>query len=277
MSHVLRPSRVLEKLRAGRVARCVKINLCDPRVVEIAALCGFDCTWLDLEHVPNTLKDIENGIRAAKAYGQDSLVRVARGAYSELIRPLEMDATGIMVPHVMSAADAAEVARQTRFHPVGLRALDGGNADGAFCTVPMTDYMAHANRERFVVVQIEDPEALEEVDQIAATPGIDMVFFGPGDFSQAIGHPGEMDHTRITDARKRVVEAALRHGKFAGTVGGLAALPDLIAMGYRFISCGADVVALSSYFKNILAGFDEATGESSGASAATGSIYSASK
>lgn len=275
MSIELRPSRVLAKLRAGEVASCVKINFADPRVVEIAALSGFDCTWVDLEHVPNTLEDIENCVRAGKAHGCDTLVRPARGGYSELIRPLEMDASGIMVPHVMGAADAAEVARQTRFHPVGLRALDGGNADGAYCMVPMLEYMAHANDQRFVVVQIEDPEALDEIEQIAATPGIDMLFFGPGDYSQAIGHPGEMTHPKIAEARKRVVEVSLKHNKFAGTVASLASLPDMIGMGYRFVSVGADVVALSGYFKNVVAGFGEATGQSVPREDDTAGIYSA--
>ncbi len=73
----MRPSRVLRKLRAGKVASCVKINLADPRVAEIAALCGVDCVWLDREHVPNDLRDIENQIRAAKAHDVDAVVRVA--------------------------------------------------------------------------------------------------------------------------------------------------------------------------------------------------------
>lgn len=268
MSIQLRDSRALTKLRAGEVVKCVKINLADPRVIEIAALAGFDCVWVDLEHVPNTLRDIENGIRAAKAYGCDTLVRVPRGSYSDLIRPLEMDASGIMVPHVMNGQDAAQIAHHTRFHPVGLRALDGGNADGAYTMVGMSDYIAHANQQRLVVVQIEDPEALDDIDQIAATPGLDMLFFGPGDFSQAIGHPGEGQHPKIAEARRLVAEAAARHGKFAGTVTSAAGLKDTIAMGYRFISVGADVVALARYFKDIVGAFgsDDASDEASEAS-----------
>ena len=102
----MRPSRVLRKLRAGEVASCMKLNLADPRVVEIAAMSDFDCVWLDMEHVPNTLDAIENQIRAAKLFDVDTLVRVQRGSYSDLIHPLEMDAAGIMVPHLMSLADA---------------------------------------------------------------------------------------------------------------------------------------------------------------------------
>ena len=132
----MRPSRVLKKLRAGKVASCVKLNLADPRAAEIAAMCGVDCVWLDQEHVPNDSRDIENQVRAAKVHDVDAVVRVPRGSYSDLVHPLEMDATGIMVPHVMSLDDARRVVWQTRFHPVGRRPLDGGNADGAYCMIP---------------------------------------------------------------------------------------------------------------------------------------------
>jgi 4-hydroxy-2-oxoheptanedioate aldolase len=227
----MRPSQVLAKLRAGGVASCTKLNLCDPRAAEIAAMCGFDCVWSDLEHVPNTLRDIEDGIRAAKAYQADTLVRVARGSYSDLIHPLEMDAAGIMVPHVMSAADARQVARFTKFHPIGRRPLDGGNTDGAWCMVPLEEYMRQANEQRFVIIQIEDPEPMAELEEIAAVPGIDMLFFGPGDFSQGIGAPGRWDDPRLLDARRRVADAARKHGKFAGTVAGPGNLQELVGLG----------------------------------------------
>ena len=185
----MRRSRVVAVLRAGGVACCTKINSCDPRVVEIAAMSGVDSVWLCNEHVPNTLHDLENQIRAAKMFDVDPIVRVARGSYSELIRPLEMDAAGIIVPHVMSAADAREIVWRTRFHPIGRRPVDGGNADGAYCTIDGLEYIRQANAERLVIVQIEDPEPLDELEEIAAMEGIDMLFFGPGDFSQGIGAP----------------------------------------------------------------------------------------
>ena len=90
----MRPSRVLKKMRAGQVATCAKLNLADPVVSELAALAGFDCVWLDMEHLPHTTEQIHNHIRAAKMHDMDTLVRVQRGSYSDLIHPLEMDATG---------------------------------------------------------------------------------------------------------------------------------------------------------------------------------------
>jgi len=248
----MRPSRVLKKLRAGGTAISTKLNLGDPRVAEIAAMSGFDCLWNDMEHVPNDLSVIEQQIRAAKACDVDVLVRVSRGGYSDYIRPLEMDAAGIMVPHIMSLEDARAVVRMTRFHPIGRRPVDGGNADGAYCAIPFEDYLKQANEQRFVVVQIEDPEPLAELDEIAALEGIDMLFFGPGDFSQGIGAPGQWDHPELLEARRRVAEAAQAHGKYAGTVGSPEAMAELVDMGYRFINLGADVLGLSRYFRDML-------------------------
>ena len=94
----MRKSRVLRQMRAGKVATCVKLNLSDPRAAEIAAMCGFDCVWIDLEHVPNSMACVEGAVRAAKNYDTDVLTRVSKGCYSDICRPLEADSSGVMVP-----------------------------------------------------------------------------------------------------------------------------------------------------------------------------------
>ena len=145
----MRPSRVLAKLRAGEVVSCFKLNLADARAVEIvAAWPGSTACGSDMEHVPNDWSVIEKGIWAAKSRNMDVMVRVARGSYSDHVRPLEMDAAGIMVPHVMGLADAQAVVRMTRFHPIGRRPVDGGNADGAYCGI---DFVSTCAVERAAV------------------------------------------------------------------------------------------------------------------------------
>lgn len=271
----MRRSRVLEKLRAGQTALCIKLNLADSRVAEIAALAGFDCIWTDREHVANDWDVVEKMVMAAKMHNVDTIVRVARGSYSDYVRPLELDATGIMVPHVMSLDDARAVVRTTKFHPLGMRPIDGGNADGAYCRLDFHDYLRLANEQRFNILQIEDVEALPDLEEIIKLPGMDMIFFGPGDFSQSIGAPGKFDHPKLIETRKRIAELAVKHGKFAGTVGSLGNAAELIAMGYRFLSLGADVIALSGYFDNIVGEFGKLTAAagSAGSSAAANSVY----
>lgn len=248
----MRKSKVLQKLRAGDTVNCIKINLTDAKICEIAAIAGFDCVWVDQEHIGQDWSELAASIWATKAHDTDILVRVPRGAYNNYIKPLEMDATGIMVPHIMSLADAKEVVHHTKFHPVGRRAIDGGNADGGYTSIDFIDYLKQASEQRFVILQIEDPEPLDELEAIAALPGYDMLFFGPGDFSQGIGVPGIFDHPKLIETRERIAELAKRFGKFAGTVGGPANIKELNSMGYQFVSIGADVVGLKNYFNDLL-------------------------
>jgi 4-hydroxy-2-oxoheptanedioate aldolase len=250
-SPLFRPSRVLRKLRAGKPAFSTKTNLADPRVVELIGMIGFDCIWTCMEHVPSDWSTIDNQVRAAKAHGMDTMVRVAKGCYSDYVCPLEADATGIMVPHLMSAAEARQVVRTTRFHPLGRRPVDGGNTDGAFCLLSPQEYMAQANRERFVICQIEDPEPMAEIDEIAAIDGIDMLFFGPGDFSHGIGKPGEYGAPEVVDARRRIAAACKRHGRIAGTVAGVGNVAQLLDEGFLFLNLGADVALLTEGFIKI--------------------------
>lgn len=253
----MRKSRVLKKIREGGVAYSLKLNLADPRIAEIAAMSGIDCIWVDMEHVPSDYMDIENMIRAAKLYDTDTIVRVAKGSYNDFIKPYEADATGIMIPHLMSLEEAKQIVYYTKFYPIGRRPIDGGNADGKFCLIGTADYIAEANRERFNIVQIEDPEPMAELEEICALPGIDMIFFGPADFSHAIGIPEDPSNERTRQARALVAKTARKHGKMAGTVGGLGNREELIAEGFNFINLGADVIALTQCFGEIVRGIGE--------------------
>lgn len=248
----VRPSRVLRKLRNGENVVCTKINLSDSRVTEIVALCGFDCLWLDMEHVPTDWQTVQSQINSAKIYDVDVMVRIAKGSYSNYIVPFEADSAGIMVPHLMSLEEARDVVYWTRFHPLGRRPVDGGNADGKYCMVDFNQYLQTANQERFVILQIEDPEPLDELDEIVKIEGFDMLFFGPGDFSQGIGTPGKWDNPKIEGTRRLIAEVCRKNNKYAGTVATADNFDELVNMGYQFISVGADVVGLWSYYNSIL-------------------------
>lgn len=245
----LRASRVLKLLHQGGFPSVLKISLADPRAIELAGLAGIDAIWLCMEHVPNDWMALEHQIRAARLHDVDSIVRVARGSYSDYIRPLEADATGIIVPHVGTVEEARQIVEWVRFHPLGKRPLDGGCVDGRFCQVPVEEYVAHANRERVVILQIESPEALENVEAIAAVPGYNGLLFGPGDFSCRIGKAGQLDAPEVVAARKRVAAAAARQGKWAMSAGLIAAFGELVAEGHRIFNIGADVIGLGTYFK----------------------------
>ena len=252
----MRKSRVLKKLRAGEIVSCFNVHF-DAQVSDIAGRNGFDCLWIDREHLAQDWSAVQAHVWAAKSHDMDIMVRVPRGSYSDYIKPLELDATGIMVPHIMNLEDARKVVHMTRFHPIGRRPLDGGNADGGYTSIDYADYIKQANEERFVILQIEDPEPLDDLEAIAALDGIDMLFFGPADFSQGIGAPGDWNHPKLIETRKRVAEVAVKHGKFAGTPGSMDNFDELVEMGYRFIAIGADVVGVGNYCKQLMDEFSK--------------------
>ncbi len=249
---------VLRKLRNGEAVWCAKANLTDPNVIEIMGYAGVDCVWLCMEHGPVDFETVHHQVRTAKMMGMDSLVRVAKGSYADYIRPLEMDASGIMIPHCMSGAEARDIVRMTRFQPVGRRAWDSGNSDGPFCMRAPKEYIAFANDQRFVMVQIEDKEAVECMEDIVAAEGIDIIFLGPGDLSHSYGVPGEFAHPLVQAAIDKLAALCKKHNRFWGIPCGPADAPRMLEKGARFLAAGADVIALTAYFKEMREAFGPA-------------------
>ena len=224
--------------------------------MELAGLAGASAVWLCQEHVPNDWLALENQIRAARLQDLDSIVRVERGSYSDYLKPFEAGATAIMVPHVASADEARRIVRIVRCHPLGERTLNSGNLDGQFCQVPLVRYTAHCNRELVVILQIESPEGLANVEEIASVPGFNALLFGAGDFSHRIGRVGQIGDRIVVAARQRVAAAARQHGKLIMTASLFGQKDALIAEGTHILTVGADVLALGAPFGAMVADFD---------------------
>lgn len=256
----MRSSRVLREARAGKVATCLKLNFADPRIVELAGMTGFSSVWLCNEHVPNDWGTIENSVRAGKIHDMDVIVRVSKGSYSDYLKPFECDASGIIVPHVESAEEALAIVSMCRCHPLGRRPMDGGNVDGSFCGLDADEYIRYCNEEKMIILQIESPEAVEQVEKIAAVPGYDFLLFGPGDFSHRLGKLGKIHDPEVLAARRRVEAAALKQGKWCVSVGGPPTPRELLERGYRLAQIASDVMSLRAGFKENLEQFLDGDG-----------------
>ncbi len=252
-------NKMVEKLKQDKMVISAKLNVTHHIPASIAAMAGFDAVWIDMEHVPADYREINEVVLACKAYGCESVVRVPRGAYSNQTRPLEMDASAVMVPHCMSVEDAKHIARMTKFHPLGRRPIDGGYADGQYCMLGTADYLKYSNEEKITMIQIEDIEAYEQLEEIAQVPGIDMLFFGPADFAHSLGIPTDMGNEKVMEAKRRVAEVARKYGKWAGTVGHAGNLKELYDMGYRYVNVCADVAILARNFREVVAACKEVT------------------
>src|SRR5438128_4830773 len=149
--------RLKELLANGKLVRVFCLgHLCDPKMVEIIGLhAGYDAVWLDQEHCALTLEQIQQAARAARGSGLDSFVRLAPTDYATVMRPLEAGAGGIMAAQVRSARQAAEIVHWAKFHPRGLRGVNGTGVDGRYGALPFAEYARQVNAETFVAIQIE--------------------------------------------------------------------------------------------------------------------------
>lgn len=211
---------------------------------------GFDGLWIDAEHAGLTVPDIEYASTAGKLYGLESFVRVPPTDYATITRCFESGASGVMAAQVAGAQQAEEIVTWAKFHPRGRRGLNPLGHDGRFGSVPLAEFTEGANRDTFVAIQIETASAVEEVDEIAAVDGVDLLFVGPSDLSQALGVTGDFTHERCLEAIDAVAGACRRHGKRWGAV---TPTPDYAAL---LIEKGCTLVSAVNDVKLVGAGLD---------------------
>lgn len=207
----------------------------------------FDGFWIDVEHGGFTTRELELAAGVGRGHGLECFVRVPPTDYALVTRCLESGAAGVMAAQIHSAAQADEFVRWAKFHPRGHRGLNPLGHDGRFGTTPLAEFTARANAGTFVAIQIETVGAVEEVDEIAALDGVDLVFVGPSDLSQSLGVVGELTHPRCLEALDRVAEACRRHGKHWGAV---TPTPEyarlLIDKGCTLVSAVSDVKLITA-------------------------------
>ena len=252
----MRPSRIKAKLRRNEPALITTLHYIDPTLYEMTSLMGVDGIWMDLEHHHYSVETAANLMRAARVGTADIVARPAKGEYMRMARLLEAGASGIMYPRCESAREAAEVVKWMKFAPLGERGVDGANADSPYCFAPLKPYLKQRNEETLVVIQIESPRALKNVEAIAKVPGVDVLMFGPGDFSVLAGVPGEFDHPTLSKARQRVANAAKKARIHWGTVSpNPAHSKSLLEMGARFICHGADILTMKRALEQMQADY----------------------
>jgi 2-dehydro-3-deoxyglucarate aldolase/4-hydroxy-2-oxoheptanedioate aldolase len=178
----------------------------------------FDGFWVDVEHGGLTTADIEIAAMAGQAHGLECFVRVPPTDYATVTRCFESGAMGVMAAQIRSADEAEEFVRWAKFAPRGRRGLNPLGFDGRYGTVPLSEFAERANEETFVAIQIETAQAVEEVDGIAAVDGVDLLFVGPSDLSQAVGSIGDFMGDASMDAVDRVSAACRARGRHWGAV-----------------------------------------------------------
>lgn len=256
----MRTSKTLAKLRAGKPVRMCSLGNFLPAYVRHAAEHRFDCIWLDLEHRVMDDRQVQALLAFFHLSDIDCMLRAPTLEKTRLYRYLEDGASGLMIPHVSTPERARELVQAVKFPPIGDRGIDGSGLDSDFMFAGGEGYTDAANRETFLVVQIETPQAVENVDAIAAVEGVDGMFIGPGDLGLRIEKLG-CDFT-LEEAYAKVAEAAKRHGIAWGAPGiNVEGVRKLHGQGAQLIAHGGDFWAMADMLKTKSAELDEIYGE----------------
>ncbi|GAT10789.1 aldolase [Mycolicibacterium novocastrense] len=238
------PGPLRDALKGDRLVLCLALlNARTPDVPAIAAACGYDAVYVDLEHTACSLETAGMLCVAALGAGISGLVRVPSHDPSVIARVLDAGAVGVIVPHVNSAQEAQGVVDAARYPPVGHRSISGPNAVSGYAPRPAAELTAELERHTVVAVMIETPDAVAVSDEIAAVEGVDMVLLGPSDLTAEMGIHGQYENEHFRRAVDSVAAACRAHGVALGVAGikSVDLLERFAGLGLRFISAGTDV------------------------------------
>jgi 4-hydroxy-2-oxoheptanedioate aldolase len=238
----------VQKLREGKRAVGTMVRLIrNPAIAVAAKNAGLDFIMLDLEHGPYNFETMDDVFKVGRALGIGCFVRVPELAKGYVSRAYDCGATGVMVPMLESVEQAQLLVRWGKYAPIGSRGFGGAGGHSNFTGVAPADtpaFMAKANVETMTIAQIETAKAIENVDAIAAVPGIDALLIGPNDLAISIGVAGDLMGPALDQAIGKVAAAARKHGKIFGMHG-----PD--GLNERWLPKGLNLV-MSNLDTNII-------------------------
>ena len=229
------------------------MKVSDPALVEIAAFAGFDFVIIDLEHGPNTIETVQSHVRAAQAKGITPVIRVPEINENMISKALDIGADYVQVPQIETAADAERVVKAAKFFPEGARGVCRYVRAADYASMPKENYFGNANKATGTIIHIEGNIAFNNIDEILAVDGIDVIFIGPYDMSQSCGVPGQVNHPKVISQMKEIVEKAKPLGKVIGTfVESPESAKQWIDLGVKYISYAVDVGIYFDACKNIV-------------------------
>jgi len=235
---------VRERLRRGEATIGCFLGLGSPNAAELLGHAGFDWLVIETEHSALDLAEVERMLMATSATASVPIVRVPSHDPVFIQRSLDLGAKGVLVPMTRSAAQAAAVVSATRFPPEGTRGF--GPLRAARYSLDYKEYLATANESMLVALILETAEAVDELDAIAAVPGVDVLFLGLFDLCLNLGlDPLALPHPRIDEIIARALEVGEARGVAIGL--GVRDTDELAAQrarGFRFISFGTDYFLL---------------------------------
>lgn len=241
------------RLRAREQMLGIFATLGSPTLTEQLAGAGFDWVLLDTEHSPNEVPDLIAQLQALAAFPVEALVRPAWSDPVLIKRVLDAGAQSLLIPYIETADAAADAVNATRYPPAGIRGVSSGSRAAGYGR--NADYLRTADEQVCVLVQIETVRGLENLEAIAAVPGVDGVFVGPNDLAASMGHLGEATHPAVLAA---VDDAFARLDAIGAASGYLTANPDearrVAAKGVHVMGVATDTSIVNAGVSATLAG-----------------------
>jgi staphyloferrin B biosynthesis citrate synthase len=240
---------VKDKLRAGEVVLGITVRIGrSPDIAHIAKATGHDFIFIDGQHSIFNLETIVAIAHTAIAIGVAPLVRVRGIDDPDVSLLLDNGVTGIIYPDIATAAQARKAVEVCKFPPIGKRSVVGGYPHFHYAAVPLKDSVPQLNEVCLLVCMIETVEGLNNVEEIAAIPGVDVVHLGSNDMLADMGQAGQFDAPDIVAAQDRVIKAARANGIFAGCGGNrdVERQVKAIKRGAQFVTTQTDVGFLSA-------------------------------
>jgi 4-hydroxy-2-oxoheptanedioate aldolase len=213
-------NRTKAKLAAGEAAFGCFVRTPESQLIEYVGMLGWDFLVFDAEHGPLQPREVEDLCRAIEPRGTTPIVRVTTNDAPTILRFLDTGVHGVHVPWVNSAAEAERAVRAVKYSPRGIRGLAGSRASEWGLREPIGAYVQRANRETLVVIQVETQDAVDAIDDYLKVDGVDVLFLGPTDLSQSLGHPGDLNHPDVLAALDRVADAVIGSGVTLGIYAG---------------------------------------------------------
>lgn len=238
----MKPNRLKEKLKTGQIPVGHMIVEFGTRgIAQILDNAGLDFVLIDTEHTPFTSADLADLFAWFKSTSIAPIVRIPEVQYHFIARTLDAGALGVMVPDVASGEQARAIVDAVKYAPLGKRGMMMNHAHTDYVAADPVEYTAFANDNTTVICQIESVEGLSNLEAIASTPGVDILWVGHSDLTQSMGIPGQFDNPRFLDALTQVVATADKYGlAAAGQPGNLALAQEWIELGFSVISYSVD-------------------------------------
>ncbi|MFT6074393.1 MAG: 4-hydroxy-2-oxoheptanedioate aldolase [Yoonia sp.] len=240
-------------LKAGQVQFGIWLTSGTGVLAELAGNAGFDWCLIDGEHGPNTVSEMLPQLQALAISGTPAVVRVANAEAWMVKQVLDLGCQTVVVPMVDDAETAMAMARAMRYPPQGNRGM-GAILARATGFGAVADYPHSANEQACLLVQAESAQAVENIDAIAATEGVDGIFIGPADLSADMGYPGQPDHPEVEAAIDYLIARTIAAGKIAGIITfDESRLNEYAEKGVTFLGVGGDLLVLGNALRGLAA------------------------